>query len=433
MAVSNNMNILNAVRSRMSTDYKANVPVATASNLNDVYSTILNNENTINALIPALTDLIIMQSVTSGIFENPLRGLKQNEMPFGLTEQEIFVNFAEGIAHNPRATCEDAFGIYEAYIMSAYHRINFNKDYPVTIWYDDIRTAFASEFGLKSLINAKSQAIISGASHDEYVNMIGLVESAYTAGACYPVHLSAAVNSEETGNELIKNIQTFVGHMAFPHREYNFAGSDAISMREDLIILTTPEVMASINVDTLEGAFNLDKKDLMARIVVTDGFPNQPGIQAALADRRFFKVRDQYRLMTTDRLNMPLRYNLVYHVKEMFSYSPFYPLIVFTTDSVDVTGLTVTISGDIGGSAVTQYTSGSQQEFYVNTTTTPNTAGTPRGLRYKITGNTSAMTMMVPGTNKLLVAADETGSLTITVTSAYKGTVTKAATLTKKA
>lgn len=433
MVVSNNMNILNAVRSRMTTDYQANVPVATASNLNDVYSTILNNESTINALIPALTDLIIMQSVTSGIFENPLRGLKQNEMAFGLTEQEIFVNFAEGIAHNPRATCEDAFGIYEAYIMSAYHRINFNKDYPVTIWYDDIRTAFASEFGLKSLINAKSQAIISGASHDEYVNMIGLVESAYNAGACYPVHLSAAVNSEETGNELIKKIQTFVGHMAFPHREYNFAGSDAISMREDLIILTTPEVMASINVDTLAGAFNLDKKDLMARIVVTDGFPNQPGIQAALADRRFFKVRDQYRLMTTDRLNMPLRYNLVYHVKEMFSYSPFYPLIVFTTDSVDVTALTVTISGDIGGSAVTQYTSGSQQEFYVNTKTTPNTPGTPRGLRYRVTGNTSAMTMMVPGTNKLLVAADETGNMIITAKSTYKQTIYSSATLTKRA
>ena len=433
MAVSNNINILNAVRSRMSTDYQANVPVATASNLNEVYSTILNNESTINALIPALTDLIIMQSVTSGIFENPLRGLKQNEMPFGLTEQEIFVNFAEGIAHNPRATCEDVFGIYDAYIMCAYHRINFNKDYPVTIWYDDIRTAFASEFGLKSLINAKSQAIISGASHDEYVNMIGLVESAYNAGACYPVHLSAEVNSEETGNELIKNIQTFVGHMAFPHREYNFAGSDAISMRENLIILTTPEVMASINVDTLAGAFNLDKKDLMARIVVTDGFPNQPGIQAALADRRFFKVRDQYRLMTTDRLNMPLRYNLVYHVKEMFSYSPFYPLIVFTTDSVNVTGLTTTVSADIGGTAVTQYTRGTQQEFYLNTTTTPNTAGTPRGLRYEVTGNTSAMTMMVPGTNKLLVAANETGSLRIVVRSAYKKTVTTSVMLMQKA
>lgn len=317
--------------------------------------------------------------------------------------------------------------------MSAYHRINFNKDYPVTIWYDDIRTAFASEFGLKSLINAKSQAIISGASHDEYVNMIGLVESAYNAGACYPVHLSAAVNSEETGNELIKNIQTFVGHMAFPHREYNFAGSDAISMREDLIILTTPEVMASINVDTLAGAFNLDKKDLMARIVVTDGFPNQPGIQAALADRRFFKVRDQYRLMTTDRLNMPLRYNLVYHVKEMFSYSPFYPLIVFTTDSVDITGLSVSFSRDIGGSAVNNYTPGSQQEIYVNTKTTPNKAGTPRGLRYKVRGNTSSMTMMVPGTNKLLIAADETGNLAITAASAYKGTVTNTATLSKKA
>lgn len=433
MATSNNMNILNALRTRMSTEYQSQVPIATASNLNDVYATILNNESTMNALVPALTDLIIMQTVTTGIFENPLRGLKQSEMPFGLTEQEIFVNFAEGIAHNPRATCEDAFGIYEAYIMSAYHRVNFNKDYPVTIWYDDLRTAFASEFGLRSLVNAKSQSIVSGASHDEYVNMIGLVESAYNAGACYPVHMSAAVNNETTGNELIKNIQTFVGHMAFPHREYNFAGSDAISDRENLIILTTPEVMASINVDTLAGAFNLDKKDLMARIVVTDGFPNQPGIQAALADRRFFKVRDQYRLMTTDRLNMPLRYNLVYHVKEMFSYSVFYPLIVFTTDAVGVTSLASTISATIGGTQVTEYTAGTQQEFYVNTVTTPATAGTPRGLRYAISGNTSSGTLIVPGTNKLLVSAEETGNLTITVTSAYETGVDTTVTLTKKA
>ena len=71
--ISNNMTILNAVRSRMSTDYQANVQVATASNLNDVYSTIRNNANTIHVLIPSLTDSIIMLSVTSGIFVYPMR------------------------------------------------------------------------------------------------------------------------------------------------------------------------------------------------------------------------------------------------------------------------------------------------------------------------------------------------------------------------
>ena len=430
---SNNMNMLNALRSRMSTEYQAGVPVATAATLQGVYETILSSEQYHNALIPALVDLIVSQSVATGIFSNPLRDLKGTNMPFGQTEQEIFVNFAEGIAHNPYASCEDAFGIYQSVVMASYHRINFNKDYPVTIWYEDLRSAFASDFGLSALVDTKVQSIVSRADLDEYLNSVGLMEAAYAAGACYPVHLSGPVNNEQTGNELIKGVQAFVGHLRFPHREYNFAGSDAISTPEDLRIFTTPEVMASINVDTLAGAFNLEKKDLMARIVVLDSFPNQPGIQMVLVDRRFFKIRDQYRLTTTDRLNLPLRWNVVHHVKEMFSYSPFYPMIVFTTDTVGITNLAATISATMGGTQVSEYTAGTQQDFYVNVVTTPNTAGTPRGMKYSISGNTSQQTYMVPGTNCLHIAAEETGNITVTIESTYDTGVTTEVTLNKTA
>lgn len=426
---STNANILNAVRSNLSATYQALVPEAGPSTISEVYDSILNCEQARNELVPALVDLIGMQSISTAIFRNPIRGLKFGEIPFSSTEQEIFVNFAEGITHNPKASCEDAFGIYESYIMAAYHRVNFNKDYPVTIWYEDLRTAFLSDFGLKSMINAKVESVISGANLDEYLNSVKLVDDAYKAGACYPVNVTK-VNDTESGDELTKMLQAFILHMAFPHPEYNFAGSTAISNPENLIVITTPEVQACLNVDTLAGAYHLDKMALNAQMVVVDQFSNS-GIQAVLADRRFFRIRDQYRLTTTDRLNMPLRWNTVYHVKEMFSYSPFYPLVVFTTDSVDITGVSTTASVTPGGTQVTDYTPGS--EIYINVVTTPATAGTPTAMDFSISGNTDDNTYMIAGTNILHVGAAETGTITVTTTSRYKSSINTTLQLTKSA
>lgn len=424
---STNTNILNAVRSNLSAQYQALVPEAGPATLNEVYQSILNSEQARNELVPALVDLIGMQSISTAIFRNPIRGLKAGEIPFSATEQEIFVNFAEGITHNPKASCEDAFGIYESYIMAAYHRVNFNKDYPVTIWYEDLRTAFLSDFGLKSMINAKVESIISGANLDEYLNSVKLIDNAYAAGACYPVTVTKVTNTD-SGNDLTKMIQSFILHMSFPHPEYNFAGSTAISSPENLVLITTPEVQSTLNVDTLAGAYHLSKMALNAQIIVVDHFENTD-IQAALVDRRFFRIRDQYRLTTTDRLNMPLRWNTVYHVKEMFSYSPFYPVIIFTSASVGITAVAATASSTPGGSSETTYKQGS--ELYINVTTTPATAGTPSAMDYAVTGNSDNNTYMIAGTNILHVGSAETGSLNVTITSRYKSTVTTSVTLTK--
>lgn len=426
---STNTNILNAVRSNLSAQYQAIVPEAGPATLNEVYQSILNSEQARNELVPALVDLIGMQSISTAIFRNPIRGLKAGKIPFLATEQEIFVNFAEGITHNPKASCEDAFGIYESYIMAAYHRVNFNKDYPVTIWYEDLRTAFLSDFGLKSMINAKIESVISGANLDEYLNSVKLIDNTYAAGAYYPV-IVTEVTDANSGNELTKMIQSFILHMSFPHPEYNFAGSTAISAPENLVLITTPEVQSTLNVDTLAGAYHLDKMALNAQIIVVDRFEN-PAIQAALVDRRFFRIRDQYRLMTTDHLNMPLRWNAVYHVKEMFSYSPFYPVIIFTREAVDINSISATASSTPGGTNETTYKQGS--ELYINVVTTPATGGTPTAMDYAVTGNSDDNTYMIAGTNILHVGSAETGTLKVKITSRYKSSVTTTVSLTKAA
>lgn len=62
-----NINLLNAVRNRMSVDYRDRVPEATQSNIESIYQTILDPYNPMarDELIPALVELIASQSIST--------------------------------------------------------------------------------------------------------------------------------------------------------------------------------------------------------------------------------------------------------------------------------------------------------------------------------------------------------------------------------
>lgn len=417
-----NINLLNAARSEMSDKYMRAVPFATPENIKDVYATLLDNDNLRNEIMPAIFNVVGRQTIDYGVYRNTLRGLKGQPMPFGETDMEIFVNFAEGIAHNPKASAEEIFGIYDSYIMAAYHHFNFNKDYPVTIYYDDIRTAFLSDYGLRNMVAAKVESVTSGANWDEYLNSKKLIDTAYKAGISYNVHIDDVVD-KTTGDALLEKIQYYIMMGAFPLPELNFAGATSATKKEEFVFITTPEVMPKLNVQTLAAAFNLGKVDIDVQTIIVHSFENK-GIKAALVNKRFFRIKDQYRTTTTDYAGLRLNYNHVYHVKESFSFSPFYQCFIFTTDSVDVTSLTP--------ENVESYTAGSTVD--INVTFNPSTAGTPMALRYEVSGNKSDNTFMIPGTNKLMIGNDEdSATITVKVTSAYKPEVTTNVTVSKGA
>ena len=116
-----NANILNAVRSTMSLEYQNAIPAATSNNLQNVYTYIMNMKQARNALVPALVDRIGLQTVDSASWRNPLARYKKNPMRYGSTHEETFVNMCQARDFNPRDSYENAFALYQSYIMSAYH------------------------------------------------------------------------------------------------------------------------------------------------------------------------------------------------------------------------------------------------------------------------------------------------------------------------
>lgn len=339
-----NENIIKAVRADASLDFQNRIPDVVSNNLQKVYDALLSYAPARNEFVNSLMTRIGLQTVDSNTFRNPLSLYKKDPMRYGMTHEETYVNMTKGYAYDSNADAELSLKQFETYIMTMFHNVNLKMQYPVTVTYDNLRNAFLSETGIRDLVSAKMEACISGAELDEYTAMKGLIDTGYDKNVLPAVHVDEVVN-EATAKELLAQIKQAVGEFSFPNPANNIVGATSSSPASNLIFITTPKVNARISVEALAYAFNLDKADVEVRTVVVDEF-SHPAIQGVLLDVRFFNCRDQFREMTSQQLANILKWNYFYTMVEMISASPFYPIRVFTTDTVS-DKLTINLKSDI--------------------------------------------------------------------------------------
>lgn len=417
-----NANILNAVRNTLSYEVQNHLPEVTSDNLQQVYNDILNIQPLRNEIVPALVQRIGLQTIESVAWRNPLARYKKEPMRYGATEEETYVNMCKGKVYDSRESYEAAFQQYQSYIMSVFHKVNLKLQYPVTITFDNLRSAFTSEYGIRDMMSAKMESAITGANWDEYLAMKGLIATGYNE-EMLPAVTVEAVTDEATAKALLTEIKAAVGEFQFPEPANNILGATSSSKPTNLIWITTPRVNAQISVEALAYAFNMDKADVEVSTVIVDSFGND-AIQGVLCDVRFFNCRDQFREMSDQRLANILSWNYFYTMVEMISPSPFFPIRVFTTDTVADTGVTITVTGG-------DYTAGTTVEVPYTVTGGTGTYH-PKLVTLEVTaGAVSRDTFIIPGTNLLQVGADETGSLTVTGAFRPDSSITGTGTYTK--
>lgn len=399
-AKATNANIIKAIRAQASADFQNRIPANVSNNLQVVYDTLMQYQPMRNEFVDSLITRIGMQTVDTNSFRNPLALYKKDPMRYGLTHEETFVNMAKGYQFDSMADAELALKEFESYIMTVFHNINLQMQYPVTVTYDNLRNAFLSDTGIRDLVSAKMEACISGCELDEYVAMKGLIDTGYEKQVLPAVHVDEVV-SEETAKELLAQIKQAVGEFTFPNPANNIVGATSSASPSNLIFITTPKINARVSVDALAYAFHMDKADVDVRTVIVDKFEH-PAIQGVLLDIRFFNCRQQFREMTSQQLANILKWNYFYTNVEMISASPFYPIRVFTTDTIS-DKLTIKVNAD----APTELLAGIDMDLSVSIESVTGT-GTydATNLSYTIksaTGFTKQnMPKLVPGTPILL-------------------------------
>lgn len=174
------INILNTIHANGTADYQKYVPIATAANIDAVANPILNYDPVKNEFVTTMLNKIVMTVLHSKILVNPLAPLKKGSMLMGNTAEELFVNRAKAGTHDPNGSTLLARNKPD--VKVAYHSINREDTYPISISDDQLTRAFKSYEALRSMVNGIIRALYNADSDDEFILMKSLMSDAVIAG-----------------------------------------------------------------------------------------------------------------------------------------------------------------------------------------------------------------------------------------------------------
>lgn len=367
-------------------------------------------------------------------FSNPLAQLEGENMPLGWAGEETYINPVQGRQFD----VNDFAGIlqkYEADVKVQYLTINMDLQYPVTLTRDKIRTAFNSWRDLEEFINGIVNALYNGAYIGMFNYTKALISSAFKENKAQYIKVTTP-SDEATGKAFVKQLRKYYTLFQLPSTSYNAwakVGGNGKAITtwcapEDVVLLIRADILATIDVDVLAAAFNMDKTDFMGRVITVDNFDvyaddgekiyDGQHILGFIGDRAWFKIKQQD--MALDMWFNPNNRSWQYYLNVVrgYNYSLFANGLIIANDDPVVNATAVAVD-----KATVSVAEGSTAT--VTATLTPFTSTAV------ITAASSAegkATVAVTGKTITITGVDA-GSATITVTATNSDTTTATATI----
>lgn len=362
------VDILNAIRNNASADYRNYIPQADDSldSVRSIGNILMNYPALQNEFLNALVNRIGRVLVTSKMYDNPWNMFKRGMLEFGETIEEVFVEIAKPFEYDPETAESEVFKREIPDVRAAFHILNYQKFYKVTVQRDQLRQAFLTWDGVTDLITKIINSMYAGANYDEFLVMKYLVAVNILNGRLRAIPISDP--SKVTNmKSVVGAIKSVSNGMEFMTTEFNQAGVHTYTDKRDQYIILTSDFDARMDVEVLASAFNMDKADFMGRRVLVDSFASLDNdrlallfkddknyvpltqdelnalatIPAVLVDRDWFMILDNL-LEFTDQYNgQGLYWNYWLHVWKTLSVSPFANSAVFVPGVPYVTSVTV--------------------------------------------------------------------------------------------
>lgn len=361
------VDILNVIRNNATINYKNYVPVATADaeSIREIGAIIMDSPQLQNEFLSALVNRIGRVLVTSKMYDNPWSMFKKGTLEFGETIEEIFVNIAKPFQFDPNVAETNLFKREIPDVRSAFHIMNYQKYYKTTIQNDQLRQAFLSWQGITDLIAKIVDSMYTGANYDEFQTMKYMLAKHILNGRMYPVTIPAV--TEANMKSIVSTIKGVSNNYEFMSNKYNVAGVQNFSKKNDQYLLINSNFDATMDVEVLASAFNMDKTQFAGQRVLVDSFGSldierlnilfaddptyteisESDLQAldaipcVLVDRDYFMIFDNFYNFTEQYNGEGLYWNYWYHVWKTFSISPFANNALFIPGVPTVTNVTV--------------------------------------------------------------------------------------------
>lgn len=372
--------ILNVIRNNASVDYRNYVPKADVNDVESVRTIgaiIMDYPALQNEFLNALVNRIGRVMLTSKMYSNPIAFFKKGVLEYGESIEEIFVNIAKVQEFNPEIAEQEVFKRVVPDVRAAFHIMNYQKFYKATVTQEQLKQAFLSWDGVTDLIARIVDSMYTGANYDEFLVMKYLLARHILDGRVYPVTVPT-VNAENA-KAIVTTVKGMSNKLTFMNSEYNPAAVRTFTEKTDQYMIVNSVFDATMDVNVLASAFNMDKAEFLGHRVLIDGFGdldvarlgeifagdptyNEPSqdeltvlnaIPAVIVDKDWFMVFDMLTQFTEQYNGQGLYWNYFYHVWKTFSVSPFANSVLFVPGTPSVTSVTVsptTASVPKGGS-----------------------------------------------------------------------------------
>jgi hypothetical protein len=436
---------LNAVRNQQGTDYQNRIPEATQANLRETVENIWNYTPGRNQVSDALVNQLAMVMFTNTLWSNPLTEFKSGTLEYGETVEEVMIGLIEAIDYDfDRDELEkEIFGESPLEVQSRFYSRNRKDRYKFTLHLPGLRSALIGN-QLGSYAAAAMSAPQTSDQWDEYLLMTRLFHEMDVSSnqGFHTVNVPDVSDQDSDADDskfLLRRMREYRNTLPFISRAYNLAGMPAAVNPSDLILFTTANADAAMDVEALAAAFNIEKAEAQSRkIVLPAEHLGIDGTQAILTTRNFFRVFDNL-IDTTSQFNpAKLSTNYWLHHWQTIAASPFAPVIMFNSRREStVLNVTETATTDIGAFTFTDDDNvveatalrrGTLYDVRVEGVTTP--VGGVSALDLDVSGNTSALTY-ITNNGGIYVGPDENGD-TLTITATAENGYTESTTRTVK-
>lgn len=367
---SSSIDIINTIRQNASEQYQSQVPAITkADEIPKVGDVLMGYPVLANQFLSELMNRIALVLVKSSTFNNPYAELKKGYLDYGETVEEVFVELAKArefsvekaAARELRRTVPD--------VRTAFHCLNWQVQYPITIQRNDLRKAFLSAEGVYSLIDKIVQSLYTANNYDEFLLFKYLLIKGVNKGYIKPTTLTAdTTNAAAIAFRATSNMLTFL------KTDFNNRGVHTSTPRNDQFIFMDATYNAQYDVNELAAAFNMDKADFMGHLLLMDDwttFDNErfstiiantdmietvtaaelavmANVKAITVDREWFQFYDNSIIFDDQKVAAGNYWNYFLNVEKTVSWSPFSNAVAFfapTASVAEPTDITVEITG----------------------------------------------------------------------------------------
>ena len=276
-----NVDITNLVASMGSADLHNRIGTATEQTIGKIGETILTYTATKNEFLDVLVNKICGQLFMNKVYTNPLSFFEKDPIPFGATLESVFCDLIQAKNFNENfgtgnTEVGSLIGTEKPPVKTEYYSRNFAKKYKISVSDEQLRTAFMNANGLQNLINQVLTVPTNSRNFDDFQMMKGLLANASTKEVTLSTAYKTA-NDDAKAKELTKKTRAIVDRFGMMGNVFNIQGVNTFTNPQNIVIITTPEVAAMLDVELLATAFNMEKAEMGRRIVKIDSFQKYDG------------------------------------------------------------------------------------------------------------------------------------------------------------